>query len=559
MLKQKENRILYLYCLGLAALFLAICSKSSFLYPLNDWYDANGFLTVGKGVLDGLVPYRDLYEQKGPLLYFLHSICALVPGTHFLGVYFLETVCLSVFLYFAGRLLSLYAPGGAAYFLLPILAALLLSSESFCQGDSAEELCAPAVMILLYYSIRRFAPGGQRGQGFFSYRFLLVQGVLAGCVFWMKYTLLGLHFAFMAFLFFWLLAQRQYTRAGKSCLAFLLGMLIPSAGILAYFAFHGALGDLWQVYFYNNIFLYDSGQAAGLFSRLLTILLRIGDTFLRNLQFSLLTVVGVLAFLGSRLLSGRAGKILLALEAVFLASLIYTGSNFPYYGYILCVFPVLGLAALAAFGRFVWHTFHRIPRPGELLRALAPFLPFGFGLLVRAFDSYARQRSQDPEREREKPASVPLPAPMLWFYRSLAVLVCLFFAFYKSPNTSMLGAPREELAQFQFQELLSQDKDPTLLNYGFLDGGFYTVCEVLPTCKYFQMQNISQDALPEMMDSQNAVIREQAVDYVVVRGEEIPSLVLDYYEPVAEARQLYEGAHVRYVLLARRETAGASR
>ena len=128
MLKQKENRILYLYCLGLAALFLAICSKSSFLYPLNDWYDANGFLTVGKGVLDGLVPYRDLYEQKGPLLYFLHSICALVPGTHFLGVYFLETVCLSVFLYFAGRLLSLYAPGGAAYFLLPILAALLISS-----------------------------------------------------------------------------------------------------------------------------------------------------------------------------------------------------------------------------------------------------------------------------------------------------------------------------------------------------------------------------------------------------------------------------------------------
>ena len=51
----------------------------------------------------------------------------------------------------------------------------------------------------------------------------------------------------MAFLFFWLLAQRQYTRAGKSCLAFLLGMLIPSAGILAYFAFHGALGDLRRI------------------------------------------------------------------------------------------------------------------------------------------------------------------------------------------------------------------------------------------------------------------------------------------------------------------------
>ena len=55
-----------LYCFALAALFLLIGSKSSPLYPMNDWVDVNCFFTMGKSLLAGKVPYVDLYEQKGP-------------------------------------------------------------------------------------------------------------------------------------------------------------------------------------------------------------------------------------------------------------------------------------------------------------------------------------------------------------------------------------------------------------------------------------------------------------------------------------------------------------
>ena len=78
----RENRNLLIYSFLLSLLFLAFCTKSSFLYPYNDWYDANNFLTMGKGIVHGLIPYRDLYEQKGILLYFLHSVCYLIPGPH---------------------------------------------------------------------------------------------------------------------------------------------------------------------------------------------------------------------------------------------------------------------------------------------------------------------------------------------------------------------------------------------------------------------------------------------------------------------------------------------
>ena len=79
-----ERRVqigMLLYCLFVSFCFLTICTKSSFLYPLNNGSDIQCFFTVGKGMMHGLVPYRDLVEQKGPLLYFFirPSVACIEP------------------------------------------------------------------------------------------------------------------------------------------------------------------------------------------------------------------------------------------------------------------------------------------------------------------------------------------------------------------------------------------------------------------------------------------------------------------------------------------------
>ena len=71
----------FLFALLAAFLTITVCSKSSFLYPFNDWVDVNCFFTVGRGILHGLTPYRDLYEQKGPLTYLLFALAAAVSGS----------------------------------------------------------------------------------------------------------------------------------------------------------------------------------------------------------------------------------------------------------------------------------------------------------------------------------------------------------------------------------------------------------------------------------------------------------------------------------------------
>jgi len=531
-----------LYSFILSVVFLAVCSKSSFLYPFNDWYDANDFLTMGKGIAHGLVPYRDLYEQKGPILYFLHTICYLIPGPHFFGVYVLEAAAFTLFLYHAGKIILLYLRPHAPYWILPILSGLILSSESFCQGDSAEELCAALLMVTFYETLAYFSG---RYPLPLSYRKLFFHGLLAGIILWIKYTLLGFHLAFMAVLFFILVSEKSFARSIKSCLAFLAGMALPALPVAAYFTANDALADLFQVYFYNNMFLYDSGKSSGIVTLLVTILMRIGDTFFRNIQFSMFTIIGVLAFIISgKFLRNIAGKIMLIAEAALLAFFIYTGSNFPYYGYILCIFPVLGFVSIGALVEFIIDRFHRIPSPRELMEALFRKLPPEFSQMAGTYGhAYGGSSS-------EKTWDTPAETDRSYRFKSLILCaVCLVFAFYKSPNTYMLGASRADQVQYQFAEIMHETEDPTLLNYGFLDAGFYTAADILPTERFFQMQNISYEAFPEMMDSQDACIREQRVDYVITRGEEVPEWIFEYYTVAAQQRQLYEGSNVQYTLL----------
>ena len=89
-----------------AVIVITLCSKCSPLYPLNDWDDPNCFLTVGRSVCHGKVLYRDIFEQKGPILYFLHSLACLISERSFIGIYFAELIAAVIFLFYSFYLLS---------------------------------------------------------------------------------------------------------------------------------------------------------------------------------------------------------------------------------------------------------------------------------------------------------------------------------------------------------------------------------------------------------------------------------------------------------------------
>ena len=86
---RSKNTLLTISAIIAFSIFVVtVCSKSSPIYPLNNWDDPNCFFTVGKAMANGKVLYRDIFEQKGPLLYMLHELTYFISGKTFLGVYF---------------------------------------------------------------------------------------------------------------------------------------------------------------------------------------------------------------------------------------------------------------------------------------------------------------------------------------------------------------------------------------------------------------------------------------------------------------------------------------
>ena len=120
----------YCFCLFISILFLGICSKNSPLYLINDWFDANAFFTVGKSMMKGIVPYKSLFEQKGPLLYFIYGIGSLISYDSFVGVFIFEVIFFSVFLFYVYKTSKIFVKETNVYFFI-ILAAIFKGIQNY--------------------------------------------------------------------------------------------------------------------------------------------------------------------------------------------------------------------------------------------------------------------------------------------------------------------------------------------------------------------------------------------------------------------------------------------
>ena len=101
------------------------------------------------------------------------------------------------------------------------------------------------------------------------------------------------------------------------------------------------------------------------------------------------------------------------------------------------------------------------------------------------------------------------PAPVRTALPWAVLAACAAACYALTPNRALRGRARADLPQYSFA---AQINGGSLLNYGTLDGGFYTAAGVLPPCRYFCVTNMPLD---DQWAEQNALLAEGGVDYVV--------------------------------------------
>ena len=152
---KKDTRKELAFLIISAVVTITIVSTCSPLYPFNPWDDANCFFTLGRGIIHGMVPYRDLYEQKGPLLYFLYAAAALISEKAFTGAWVLECIAASVYAVFSWKIVKLITdPPKYLVAVMPLFLCIVYTSKLFNFGGNAEELFFPLITILLYVGLK---------------------------------------------------------------------------------------------------------------------------------------------------------------------------------------------------------------------------------------------------------------------------------------------------------------------------------------------------------------------------------------------------------------------
>ena len=477
----KQKKILrFLYILFLAVTSISICSKSSFLYPFNDWMDANCFMTVGKSLLKGMIPYKDIYEQKGPLLYFISAIAARVSDTTFIGFWLVECVSAFFFLLFSYKTMRFFI-GEYALFWVPVLACVVYSCGALSHGGSVEELCLPIFAYSFYVGVRYIG----NVQKSFQLEMYIV-GLLSACILWMKFSMLGFFLGWILVPFFLSIKEKQVKKFFVDICFILLGVITVTLPMLFWYCRNNALSDLMRAYFYNNIFVYSGGGAFQK-ARNLVSGLHLSLVYIPIPLF--LAVFGVLFFIK------KDGKLsgLFALSGLLAGLVIFSGGQgIQYYPLPLTSLSIIGLIAI-----------HEIIEKKNWITA---------------------------------------------GYKTKQLICCLFLLasvcgmFFLSSNTPFMKVKKEELPQFQFREIIWQEKEPTLLNYGFMDGGFYTACGIYPDFKYFCKLNI---ALPEMLQAQEEYVAEKRTMFIVTRNQ---NPKLEGYECIAESSYMHESNVQQYYL-----------
>lgn len=458
MKKHKQSLLIILFCLITATIVLLITSKSSPLYPFNDWVDANAFFTMGKGMFNGKVLYKDLFEQKGPLLYLIYGIGYLISNTTFLGVFFLEIISFTVFLYYMYKSVTIFLKQKEYLIIIPLLALLITTSKSFSHGGSAEEFSLSFLAFSLYYFLKYLNTKQITNKTFF------INGLLAGCVFMIKYNLLGFWLGWILCLTYPFLKQKDYKKYILSISCFLGGMLIPIGLWCVYFAVNNGLKEFIDVYFIVNIFSYT--VKTDFISRIVII----AKEFFNNLVDN--------------------GLIITFLFIAF--PLIFKAVKFDTYSKVSLIFVVL----CSILGIFIGGTSYLY-----YSLFLLPVIIFSLITIITFISPWLNNFFSDRYN---------------YYIYFLFYIVTLQLAFPMSDNTYFMMTKKEDLVQYKFAEVIKTVPNATLLNYGTLDWGFYTTANLVPNVRYFVQHNFNRKRYPQNHLEQARYIEEKKVSFVTM-------------------------------------------
>ena len=251
---------------GIIVLACLFCLK--FSLTTSPFYNVQGqdsacFYLFGKYWAEGFLPYVSLWDHKGPLIFFINLIGYALTGSK-IGVFIIQCISLSVFLYFTLQTFRLYFSTLISWGLTAI--SLCWLACSYEGGNLTEEYLLP-FLSMGFYQVCRWLDQREKENISFPSSTAFLFGLILGVSFLTRLTNALSSCGVMLGIGLILLEQKQWRALLRIILYYILGFAVIVLPFCLYFYFHEALYDmLFGTLLYNITFL-DKSYNGSLISR----------------------------------------------------------------------------------------------------------------------------------------------------------------------------------------------------------------------------------------------------------------------------------------------------
>ena len=334
----------WIWIAGLFAVFFAYTLFILLQSPNNPYSkiventDSSVFQYIGRGILDGMIPYRDAFDHKGPILYLINALGLLIADRE--GVWLLEVVMLFATMVVSYKLCRVYFTKAAS--VVAVLVTYALLALYLKGGNFTEEYAMLPCVIALYI----FA-------NYFKYKTvsnaqLTILGATCMIVLLLKVNLAGIWAIYCCYFFFATIFKKEWKELFRYILFFLLGAAIVLLPIAIWLAVNGAWNDFTVAYLdFNMAYTEDKGEVEtfNMFMEMLN-----ASKFFLNEQTQLQFLIGALApaviFVKEK---DKSKALFILLNSIYLIAclvfIVMPGRNYTHYGlyYIPAMVLVYGV------------------------------------------------------------------------------------------------------------------------------------------------------------------------------------------------------------------------
>ena len=137
-------------CYIIAFVILLLASPDSYTHDLYQRTDSANFYTSGKALANGLIPYKDFADSKGPLLWVIYAAAYMLSGHNYVGVFWLSTILYAFVFFCIFKLAHIFLKTEEQSLLVVILMASSFFSPWFHYEIRAEDWLQLFIVLAIY-------------------------------------------------------------------------------------------------------------------------------------------------------------------------------------------------------------------------------------------------------------------------------------------------------------------------------------------------------------------------------------------------------------------------